>query len=465
MNIAQALSELDLRPGATEQEIRSAYRTLVAKWHPDKHQNDPIRLREAELRIKNINRAFETLQRAGFRTEKPSGKGGQKTEKPKGRSQSKSPEPPEVPKDGASEQKAQKQPDDKPVKGRREKLRWPIELFVGAVVLFLAGFLLGRSLDSGDQNLRQVVEGRQGVDGLEQQLLSKETELKQPQEALQNTKNVSDERLRDLEQVKKDKKELNDDRNKLAKENTAMHEKIVNLELTVSELKKSELEETGHQEKLAYARAFIREAAEEDRKKTLIDLLMPLKDDERLAVIGKLIPPADNDLSQKIAETYFKEVDSDKQNKVLKECYADYFGFTASGIEKELQGRGWRFYWDGLSQRPPRNPPPPEGTLWLQERDQAVSRKARPDGTWKVTDVTRTDEQRDAKKKIEGGVGWQLCLRWVLQEGRVHQHFPVADLDVVGGNPFGADPQFRGWYLLKRGVDVYVDRAIGLKPD
>jgi hypothetical protein len=100
-----------------------------------------------------------------------------------------------------------------------------------------------------------------------------------------------------------------------------------------------------------------------------------------------------------------------------------------------------------------------------------------PDGTWKVADVTRTNEQRDAKKNIEGGAGWQLCLRWVLQEGGAHQHFPVADLDqvranktqrVVGGNPFGKDPQFRGWYLLKKkenGVDTYKDRAIGLKPD
>tara|TARA_Y100000385_G_C12966649_1_gene582160 strand:- start:73 stop:954 length:882 start_codon:yes stop_codon:yes gene_type:complete len=74
MNIGQALRELDLRAGATEEEIRRAYRTLVAKWHPDKHQNDPIRLSEAELRIKNINRAFEKLQSVGFQTKKTTGK-------------------------------------------------------------------------------------------------------------------------------------------------------------------------------------------------------------------------------------------------------------------------------------------------------------------------------------------------------------------------------------------------------
>ena len=70
MNTARALQELDLRPGATEEEIRDAYRKLAATWHPDKYQNDPAKLHEAELRIKNINAAFEKLQTNGFRTER-----------------------------------------------------------------------------------------------------------------------------------------------------------------------------------------------------------------------------------------------------------------------------------------------------------------------------------------------------------------------------------------------------------
>ena len=68
MNIARALQELDLQTGATEEEIRDAYRKLVATWHPDKYQNNPAKLHEAELRIKNINAAFEKLQANGFRT-------------------------------------------------------------------------------------------------------------------------------------------------------------------------------------------------------------------------------------------------------------------------------------------------------------------------------------------------------------------------------------------------------------
>ena len=80
MNLTQALRELDLCLGATEEQIRTGYRTLVVKWHPDKHQNDPMRLREAGVRIKSINRAFEVLQKAGFKTEKPSANAKQKTE-------------------------------------------------------------------------------------------------------------------------------------------------------------------------------------------------------------------------------------------------------------------------------------------------------------------------------------------------------------------------------------------------
>ena len=68
MTTGQALLELGLSAGATEEEVRKVYRTLVTKWHPDKHQNDPIRLRESELRIKRINKAFEVLQTIQFKT-------------------------------------------------------------------------------------------------------------------------------------------------------------------------------------------------------------------------------------------------------------------------------------------------------------------------------------------------------------------------------------------------------------
>ncbi len=69
MTTGQALRELGLSAGANQEEVRKAYRTLVTKWHPDKHQNDPIRLRESELRIKRVNKAFEILQTIRFKTD------------------------------------------------------------------------------------------------------------------------------------------------------------------------------------------------------------------------------------------------------------------------------------------------------------------------------------------------------------------------------------------------------------
>jgi hypothetical protein len=88
-----------------------------------------------------------------------------------------------------------------------------------------------------------------------------------------------------------------------------------------------------------------------------------------------------------------------------------------------------------------------------------------------VPDDNHTDLQQDRKEKLEEYGNWRLRLRWVLQEGDKTQHFPVADLDqvrankvqgVVGGNPFGNAPQFRGWFLNKTNKTLR-DRAIGLK--
>jgi len=53
-------SILDLSPGAGWNELRTAYRSSVKKWHPDRFQSDEKR-RNAEERTKEITRAYKIL--------------------------------------------------------------------------------------------------------------------------------------------------------------------------------------------------------------------------------------------------------------------------------------------------------------------------------------------------------------------------------------------------------------------
>lgn len=48
---------LGLKPSATADEIKKAYRKQAMQWHPDKHKGD----KKAEAKIKEINAAYETL--------------------------------------------------------------------------------------------------------------------------------------------------------------------------------------------------------------------------------------------------------------------------------------------------------------------------------------------------------------------------------------------------------------------
>ncbi|MEE8443451.1 MAG: J domain-containing protein [Dehalococcoidia bacterium] len=59
-----AYEVLDVRPGASNDEITSAYRRLVQQYHPDKVTNMAPEFRElAERRMKEINAAYDHLKR------------------------------------------------------------------------------------------------------------------------------------------------------------------------------------------------------------------------------------------------------------------------------------------------------------------------------------------------------------------------------------------------------------------
>lgn len=61
-------ANLELEPGASFEEIRSAYRRLLRRYHPDKHQDDVDKARSAEAIAKQLNEAmayFEHQHRGG----------------------------------------------------------------------------------------------------------------------------------------------------------------------------------------------------------------------------------------------------------------------------------------------------------------------------------------------------------------------------------------------------------------
>lgn len=59
----EALDVLALRPGATSKEIKEAYRDLVKVWHPDRFGDDQRLRQKAEAKLKEINEAYNLLQR------------------------------------------------------------------------------------------------------------------------------------------------------------------------------------------------------------------------------------------------------------------------------------------------------------------------------------------------------------------------------------------------------------------
>jgi uncharacterized protein (TIGR03067 family) len=61
MTNEQCYEILKLKPGATEQEIREAHKTLSRVWHPDKYSDDPKAKKIAEDEIKKLNSARDQL--------------------------------------------------------------------------------------------------------------------------------------------------------------------------------------------------------------------------------------------------------------------------------------------------------------------------------------------------------------------------------------------------------------------
>jgi molecular chaperone DnaJ len=55
---------LGIKEGASKDEIKAAYRALVKKYHPDRHQNNPLGDLASE-KMQEINEAYEFLMNGG----------------------------------------------------------------------------------------------------------------------------------------------------------------------------------------------------------------------------------------------------------------------------------------------------------------------------------------------------------------------------------------------------------------
>jgi curved DNA-binding protein CbpA len=58
----KSLEILGLEPGATFQEVKTSYRNLCKKWHPDRYSKFPEVKEETHTRIKEIINAYEILK-------------------------------------------------------------------------------------------------------------------------------------------------------------------------------------------------------------------------------------------------------------------------------------------------------------------------------------------------------------------------------------------------------------------
>lgn len=63
---------LGIKDGASEEEIKKAYRELVKKYHPDQYQDNPLS-QLAEDKLKELNEAYDYLTKNGLKSQQPAG--------------------------------------------------------------------------------------------------------------------------------------------------------------------------------------------------------------------------------------------------------------------------------------------------------------------------------------------------------------------------------------------------------
>jgi len=59
--VMAAYASLEIPAGSDRERAKKAYRALLMRYHPDKHQNNPERLKTANLLTQRIKEAYERV--------------------------------------------------------------------------------------------------------------------------------------------------------------------------------------------------------------------------------------------------------------------------------------------------------------------------------------------------------------------------------------------------------------------
>lgn len=124
-NIERYYIALGLRPGASPDEVRQAYRDLVKVWHPDRFSDDRLK-QKAEEKLKEINEAYNSLKHARPSQPKDSSTTRRADQRPRGAAR-----PRQAPPHGAEE----------PSPPSKKKL-WPVKKRELLAAVFAAAFLI-----------------------------------------------------------------------------------------------------------------------------------------------------------------------------------------------------------------------------------------------------------------------------------------------------------------------------------
>jgi DnaJ-domain-containing protein 1 len=60
--LRQYYANLEIKPGASMKEVKSAYRRLMRSYHPDRHADDPEKVRVANEVSQQLREAYEAIR-------------------------------------------------------------------------------------------------------------------------------------------------------------------------------------------------------------------------------------------------------------------------------------------------------------------------------------------------------------------------------------------------------------------